>query len=154
MKKLLTLVAILPAISLSAPSFGVDWHRDRIYTSSSYSSGDFSYSIGYHYTNSVKISVEPMISVASIFKYGLQGGILANLRYHYEFTNTDITPYVNVGIGAAIDWSKLEFGFSYKISSGLDLPLSSRTSVFAGYSLLKEFEGHNHGFELGMSFNL
>ncbi|MDR2045769.1 MAG: P44/Msp2 family outer membrane protein [Rickettsiales bacterium] len=155
MKKLLTLVAILPAISLSAPSFGVDWIRDRIYTSLSYSSGDFSHSIGYHYTNSVKISVEPMISVANIFQHRLQGGILANLRYHYEFTNTDITPYVNVGIGAAIDWrSELEFGFSYKISSGLVLPLSSRTSVFAGYRLLKEFEGHNHGFELGMSFNL
>ncbi|MGL9759166.1 MAG: hypothetical protein ACR5LA_10545 [Wolbachia sp.] len=51
MKKLLTLVAILPAISLSVPSFGVDWVRDKIYTSSSYSSGNFSYSIGYH-TNS------------------------------------------------------------------------------------------------------
>ncbi|WP_374698551.1 hypothetical protein [Wolbachia endosymbiont (group B) of Limnophora tigrina] len=50
--------------------------------------------------------------------------------------------------------SKLEFGFSYKISSGLDLPFSSRTSVFAGYRLLKEFEDHNHGFEFGMNFNL
>ncbi|WP_341821151.1 hypothetical protein [Wolbachia endosymbiont (group A) of Myopa testacea] len=127
--------------------------RDRIYTSS-YSSGNFSHSIGYHYTNSVKISVEPMISVANIFKYRLQGGILANLRYHYEFTNTDITPYVNVSIGAAIDLSKLEFGFSYKISSGLDLPLSSRTSAFAGYSLLKAFEDYNHGFELGINYNL
>ncbi len=95
-----------------------------------------------------------MISVANIFKYRLQGGILANLRYHYEFTNTDITPYVNVSIGAAIDLSKLEFGFSYKISSGLDLPLSSRTSAFAGYSLLKAFEDYNHGFELGINYNL
>ncbi|WP_374698552.1 hypothetical protein [Wolbachia endosymbiont (group B) of Limnophora tigrina] len=82
MKKLLTLMAILPAVSLSVPCFGVDWVRDRIYTSSSYSSGNFSHSIGYHYTNSVKISVEPMISVANIFDHRLQGGILANLRYH------------------------------------------------------------------------
>lgn len=28
MKKLLTLVAILPAVSLSVPCFGVDWVRD------------------------------------------------------------------------------------------------------------------------------
>ncbi|WP_341816372.1 P44/Msp2 family outer membrane protein [Wolbachia endosymbiont (group A) of Nomada goodeniana] len=155
MKKLLTLVAILPAVSLSVPCFGVDWVRDRIYTSSSYSSGNFSHSIGYHYTNSVKISVEPMISVANIFKYRLQGGILANLRYHYEFTNTDITPYVNVGIGAAIDFiGQSKFGFSYKISSGLDFPLSSRTSAFAGYSLLKAFEDYNNGFELGINYNL
>lgn len=154
MKKLLTLVAILPAISLSGSCFGVDWIKDRIYTSPSYSAGDFSYSIGYHYTNSVKISVEHMISLANIFEHRLQGGILANLRYHYEFTNMDITPYVNVGIGAAIDSAESKFGFSYKISSGLDLPLSSRTSVFAGYRLLKEFKGHNHGFEFGMNFNL
>ncbi|WP_265034319.1 MULTISPECIES: P44/Msp2 family outer membrane protein [unclassified Wolbachia] len=155
MKKLFTLVAILPAVSLSVPCFGVDFIRDRIYTSSSYSSGDFSYSVGYHYTNSVKILVEPIISVASIFKGKLQGGILANLRYHYEFTNTDIALYVNVGIGAAIDFvGQSKFGFSYKISSGLDFPLSSRTSVFAGYRLLKAFEDYNHGFELGINYNL
>ncbi|MFP3021307.1 P44/Msp2 family outer membrane protein [Wolbachia endosymbiont (group A) of Pogonocherus hispidulus] len=154
MKKLLTL-AILSTVFLAKPCFGVDFIRDRIYTSSSYSSGDFSYSIGYHYTNSVKISVEPIISVASIFEGKLQGGILANLRYHYEFTNTDITPYVNVGIGAAIDFvGQSKFGFSYKISSGLDFPLSSRTSVFAGYRLLKAFEDYNHGFELGINSNL
>ncbi|UPA55044.1 hypothetical protein MWH06_07440 [Wolbachia pipientis] len=77
MKKLLTLVAILPAISLSAPSFGVDWIRDRIYTSSSYGNLGINYDLGYHYTDSVKISVGPVVKPILNSEYqftGLEGG--------------------------------------------------------------------------------
>lgn len=53
MKKLLTL---LVCCSLSAPSFGVDWIRDRIYTFSSYGMLGVNYDLGYHCTDRVKIS--------------------------------------------------------------------------------------------------
>jgi len=58
MKKLLTLVI---CCSLSAPSSGVDWIKDRIYTSSSYGMLGVNYDLGYHYTDSVKISVGPVV---------------------------------------------------------------------------------------------
>ncbi|APR98800.1 P44/Msp2 family outer membrane protein [Wolbachia endosymbiont of Folsomia candida] len=156
MKKLLAL-AVLSTVSFAAPCFGVDFIRDKIYTSSLYSAGNVSYAIGYHYTDSIKISVEPMLSAEDLIEQKLQGGILVNLHYRYEFTNTDITPYISAGIGSNIGRNAsggLEYGFSYKISSGINLPLSSRTNVFAGYSLLKELREHDHGLEFGISFNL
>lgn len=80
-----------------------------------------------------------------------------NLHYHYRFTNTDITPYISAGIGSSIEdgpGKSIKGHFLYKISSGVNFPISSRTNVFAGYSLLNKFEGHDYGLELGVNFNL
>ncbi|WP_341807911.1 P44/Msp2 family outer membrane protein [Wolbachia endosymbiont (group E) of Neria commutata] len=97
-----------------------------------------------------------MLSPKGLVEQKLQGGILVNLHYHYDLINTDITPYISAGVGSNInkDANGLKYSFSYKISSGFNLPLSSTTNVFAGYSLLKEFGGHDHGLEFGMKFNL
>lgn len=164
MKKLLTLVAILPAISLSGPCFGVDWIKDRIYTSSSYGWLGGDYGLGYHYTDSTKISVGPVVK--PVFQQGVLAelGLMAKLHYHHKFESTDITPYITFGIGGvaelplsaeqnqaqAID---VKGFFSYQIGAGINLPLSERTNVFAGYKLQK-FHKILHGVELGMSFNL
>ncbi|AZU37689.1 hypothetical protein BBB02_04135 [Wolbachia endosymbiont of Bemisia tabaci] len=135
MKKLLTLVV---CCSLSAPSFGVDWIRDKIYISIPL---DIKQSaIGYHYTDNVKVLIQPF-----------DIGALVNLQYRYEFTNTDITPYISAGMGAIKDD---EYYFLYKVSAGANLPLSERTSIFAGYSVLEVSSKYNHGIELGMNFNL
>ncbi|WP_264376500.1 MULTISPECIES: P44/Msp2 family outer membrane protein [unclassified Wolbachia] len=157
MKKLLTLVV---CCSLSAPSFGVDWIRDRIYTSSSYGNLGVNYDLGYHYTDSVKISVgsvvKPILTILNS-QYNLAGlelGLMAKLHYHHQFESTDITPYITFGTGGIIAMSQKQEGFfSYQIGSGINLPLSERTNVFAGYKLHK-FSEFSHGFELGMSFNL
>ncbi|MFP3021529.1 MAG: outer membrane protein [Wolbachia sp.] len=135
MKKLLTLVV---CCSLSAPSFGVDWNRDRIYISIPLSIEQSA--IGYHYTDDVKVLIQPV---------GI--GALVNLQYRYEFTNTDITPYISAGMGAT---KADKYYFLYKVSAGANLPLSERTSIFAGYSVLGMSSDYNHGIELGVSFNL
>lgn len=156
MKKLLTLLA---CCSLSAPSFGVDWVKDRTYTSSSYGMLGINYDLGYHCTDSIKISFGSIVKL--VMNEGiLDAGLMAKLHYHHKFENTDITPYVTFGLGgvAKILLSEnqgpdVEEFFSYQIGSGINLPLSERTSVFAGYKLHK-FSNFSHGFELGMSFNL
>jgi len=60
-KKLLTLIAMLPAISLSGTCFGVDSiEEDKIfilYGSTRFLS--FAYALGYHYTNSTQVSIGP-----------------------------------------------------------------------------------------------
>ncbi|MHC3897374.1 UNVERIFIED_CONTAM: hypothetical protein LBW93_00275 [Wolbachia endosymbiont of Nasonia longicornis] len=165
MKKLLILVV---CCFLSVPSFGVDWIKDRIYTSLSYSRLGVNYDVGFHYTDSVKISVGYVIKpiINSLIKptldeeFGAVVGLMAKFHYHYKFENTDITPYVTFGVGgvAKIPLSEnqgpdVEEFFSYQIGSGINLPLSERTSVFAGYKLQK-FHELSHGVEFGMSFNL
>ncbi|WP_250296515.1 hypothetical protein [Wolbachia endosymbiont of Oedothorax gibbosus] len=70
MKKLFAL-AILSTVSLAKPCFGVDWIKDRIYTSSSYGWLGINYELGYHYTDSIKISAGPVV------KSVLFGGSLA-----------------------------------------------------------------------------
>ncbi|MGL9758386.1 MAG: acyloxyacyl hydrolase [Wolbachia sp.] len=159
MKKLLTLVVFC---SLSAPSFGVDWIRDRIYTSSSYGMLGINYDLGYHYTDSIKISAGPVVKSVLFGGSLAELGFMAKLHYHYKFESTDITPYVTFGVGGGAKVSPpaqqgqqpdVEKFFSYQIGSGINLPLSERTNVFAGYKLHK-FSNFSHGFELGMSFNL
>ncbi|BET35890.1 hypothetical protein wScaTNS_11030 [Wolbachia pipientis] len=96
MKKLLTLVV---CCSLSAPSFGVDWIKDRIYTSSSYGNLGVNYDLGYHYTDSIKISAGPVVK-SVLFEGSLaELGFMAKLHYHYKFESTDIIPYVTFGVG-------------------------------------------------------
>ncbi|WP_264336914.1 MULTISPECIES: hypothetical protein [unclassified Wolbachia] len=157
MKKLLTLVI---CCSLSAPSFGVDWIRDRIYTSSSYGNLGINYELGCHYTDSIKISAGPVLKSVLFGGSLAELGFMAKLHYNHQFESTDITPYVTFGLGgvAKIPLSEnqgpdVEEFFSYQIGSGINLPLSERTSVFAGYKLQK-FHELSHGVEFGMSFNL
>ncbi|MCA7009834.1 outer membrane protein [Wolbachia endosymbiont of Tribolium confusum] len=182
MKKLLILVV---CCFLSVLSFGVDWIKDRIYTFLSYSRLGINYDVGFHYTNSVKISVGYVIKpiINSVIKptldeeFGGVMGLMAKLHYHHKFEGTDITPYITAGVGTVIvrtmkakpnvsradnvggNISTLlaevfktivnDKFFSYQIGAGINLPLSERTSVFAGYKLQRF-----HGIELGMSFNL
>ncbi len=111
MKKLLTLVV---CCSLSAPSFGVDWIRDRIYTSSSYGNLGVNYDLGYHYTDSVKISVGSVVKPILNSQYNLAGlelGLMAKLHYHHQFESTDITPYITFGTGGIIAMSQKQEGF-------------------------------------------
>ncbi len=106
MKKLLTLVV---CCSLSAPSFGVDWIRDRIYTSSSYGNLGVNYDLGYHYTDSVKISVGSVVKPTLNSQYNLTGlevGLMAKLHYHHQFESTDITPYITFGQEALLQCLK------------------------------------------------
>ncbi|UPA54743.1 P44/Msp2 family outer membrane protein [Wolbachia pipientis] len=162
MKKLLTLVAILPAVSLSAPCFGVDWIRDRFYTSKSlYGLRGFNYDLGYHYTDNVKISVGPTVKFVIADKMALDVLLMAKLHYHYKIEGTDITPYITFGVGGGTKISlpveqglgiNVEKFFSYQIGSGINLPLSDTTNIFAGYKLYK-FHEISHGIELGMSYN-
>ena len=79
---------------------------------------------------------------------------MAKLHYHHKFESTDIPPYITFGAGGitAVFQEGGDF-FSYQIGSGVNLPLSERTNIFAGYKLHK-FSNFSHGFELGMSFNL
>ncbi len=158
MKKLLTLLA---CCSLSVPSFGVDWIKDRTYTSSSYGMLGVNYDLGYHCTDSVKISVGPVVKFV-VNEGILDAGLMVKLHYHYKFESTDVTPYITFGAGgvAKMPLSEqkdqeldIEGFFSYQIGSGINLPLSERTSVFAGYKLQK-FHELSHGVEFGMSFNL
>ena len=86
---------------MSAPSFGVDWIRDRIYTSLSGGVGA-NVDLGYHYTDSIKISVGPVIKPITGEELGVGGGLMAKLHYHYKFENTDITPYITAGVGAVL----------------------------------------------------
>lgn len=119
------------------------------------------YDLGYHCTDSIKISFGPAVKLV-ISEGILDAGLMAKLHYHYKFENTDIIPYITFGVGgvAKIPLSEqqdqelnVEEFFSYQIGSGINLPLSERTSVFAGYKLQK-FHELSHGVELGMSFNL
>ncbi|UIP91585.1 hypothetical protein IYZ83_005540 [Wolbachia pipientis] len=138
MKKLLTLLA---CFSLSAPSFGVDWIRDKIYTSSSYGNLGINYELGYHYRDSIKISAGPVVKFVLFGGSLAELGFMAKLHYHYKFESTDITPYVTFGVGSGAKVSQLASQsqeldvkkfFSYQIGSGINLPLSERTNVFAG----------------------
>ncbi len=178
MKKLLILVV---CCFLSVPSFGVDWIKDRIYTSLSYSRFGINYDVGFHYTNSTKISVGYVIKPALDEEFGGVMGLMAKLHYHHKFEGTSMTRYITAGVGPVIvrtmkakpkisradnvgeNISTLlaevfktivnDKFFSYQIGSGINLPLSERTSVFAGYKL-QRFHKIFHGIELGMSFNL
>ncbi|MFP3025562.1 MAG: hypothetical protein ACEY3L_04705 [Wolbachia sp.] len=178
MKKLLILVV---CCFLSVPSFGVDWIKDRIYTSLSYSRLGINYDVGFHYTNSTKISVGYVIKPTLDEEFGGVMGLMAKLHYHHKFEGTNMTRYITAGVGPVIvrtmkakpkisradnvgeNISTLlaevfktivnDKFFSYQIGSGINLPLSERTSVFAGYKL-QRFHKIFHGIELGMSFNL
>ncbi|MDX5462180.1 MAG: outer membrane beta-barrel protein [Wolbachia endosymbiont of Tetragnatha montana] len=158
MKKLFAL-AILSTVSLAKPCFGVDWIRDRIYTSSSYGWLGVDYSLGYHYTDSVKASVGPVIKPVLSAEALAELGLMAKLHYHHKFESTDITPYITFGVGGAIKLSAQDQNqdqekfLSYQIGAGINLPLSSRTSIFAGYKGQK-LHKFSHGVELGMNFNL
>jgi hypothetical protein len=119
------------------------------------------YDLGYHCTDSIKISFGPAVKLV-VSEGILDAGLMAKLHYYYKFENTDITPYITFGVGgvAKIPLSEqqdqeldVEEFFSYQIGSGINLPISERTSVFAGYKLQK-FHELSHGVELGMSFNL
>ncbi len=186
MKKLLILVV---CCFLSVPYFGVDWIRDRIYTSLSYSRLGVNYDVGFHYTDSTKISVGYVIKpiINSLIRptleeeFGAVVGLMAKLNYHHKFEGTNMTRYITAGVGPVIvrtmkakpnvsradnvgeNISTLlaevfktivnDKFFSYQIGSGINLPLSERTSVFAGYKL-QRFHKIFHGIELGVSFNL
>ncbi|MFP3021531.1 MAG: hypothetical protein ACEY3K_00815 [Wolbachia sp.] len=178
MKKLFTL---LVCCSLSVPSFGVDWIKDRIYTSLSYSRLGVNYDVGFHYTDSVKISVGYVIKPTLDEEFGGVIGLMTKLHYHHKFEGTNMTRYITAGVGPVIvrimkakpDVSRADnVGenistllaevfktivndkfFSYQIGAGINLPLSERTSVFAGYKL-QRFHKIFHGIELGVSFNL
>jgi len=172
MKKLLSL-AILSSVCLAKPCFGVDWIRDRIFTSSSVGYTGINYDVGYHFTDSTKFSVGPMLKpVFNLEKkeLGVKLGLMAKLHYHHKFASTDVTPYITAGAGMVEVLSikeddakgnlaniqkKTTFDsfFSYQLGAGVNLPLSSRTSVFAGYKMQK-FEKLSHGVEFGMIFNL
>lgn len=181
MKKLLTL---LICCSLSVPSFGIDrFIRDRIYTSFSGGVGA-NVDLGYHYTDSVKISVGPIVK--PIFAGGVfvDLGLMTKLHYHYKFESTGVTPYITAGVGIVyqierpkcndnnpriidenffdmirillkqtFECSANNKTFSYQIGGGINLPLSERMSIFAGYKLQKLHE-ISHGVEFGVSFNL
>lgn len=71
MKKLLILVV---CCFLSAPSFGVDWIKDRIYVSFgrlgvNYDIGYYYCDVGCHYTDSIKISVGSVVNPSSYGKF-------------------------------------------------------------------------------------
>ncbi|TNK94194.1 hypothetical protein OUY_02420 [Wolbachia endosymbiont of Leptopilina clavipes] len=158
MKKLFTL---LVCCSLSVPSFGVDWIKDRTYISPSYGMLGINYDLGYHYTDSIKI-LFGFVAKPVISEWVLDVVLAAKLRYHYKFESTDITPYVTFGAGGGIKASLLmprgqqtdvEKFFSYQIDAGINLPLSEVTNLFVGYKLQK-FRELLHGVEFGMSFNL
>ncbi|MGL9758983.1 MAG: hypothetical protein ACR5LA_09405 [Wolbachia sp.] len=177
MKKLFTL---LGCCSLSVPSFGVDWIKDRIYTSLSYSRLGVNYDVGFHYTDSVKISVGYVIKpiINSVIKptleeeFGAVVGLMAKLHYHHKFEGTNMTRYITAVVGPVIvrtmkakpNVSRADSSigesisallgeafkavvndefFSYQIGSGINLPLSERTSVFAGYKFQRLF-GRSH----------
>lgn len=167
MKKLLAL-AIFSAFSLAKPCFGVDWIRDKIYTSqfTNFTIGGqlaIGKTLGYHFTDNTKVEVGLLGSLETA---GIGGGAFTSLHYHHKIEGTDITPYVSIGTGIGfnsgikITEDKINRGdissidFLYKINAGINLPLSSRTNVFAGYSFLRVFGSPDHGLELGMSFNL
>ncbi|MGX9892527.1 hypothetical protein LB100_04975 [Wolbachia endosymbiont of Protocalliphora sialia] len=95
MKKLLTLVI---CCSLSAPSFGVDWIKNRIYTSFSGGVGA-NVDLGYHYTDSIKISAGPVLKSVLFGGSLAELGFMAKLHYNHQFESTDITPYVTFGVG-------------------------------------------------------
>lgn len=168
MKKLLAL-AILSNISLAKPCFGIDdVIRDRVFASLSYSAASAGFDIGYHYTDNIKFSVDSAIRPiwdVPIKKVGIGAGLMAKLHYHHKLNSTEITPYINAGAGVARIFL-LEQGtrsakptiisnyfFAYQLGTGINLPLSSKTNIFAGYRIQKLDES-SHGFELGISFNL
>ncbi|AAW71138.1 Predicted protein [Wolbachia endosymbiont strain TRS of Brugia malayi] len=68
-------------------------------------------------------------------------GFLAKLHYNYKIKGTDIALYITARIGiTGIKQSYKKFTdndifFAYQISSGINLPLSLKTSIFAGYRL-------------------
>jgi len=155
-KKLLAL-AILSAVFLAEPCFGIDWLRDRIYYSLSGSTTiGAKQEIGYHYTDSTKISIGLMNN--DEYGAGLGEMIIVKFQYHHKFASTDITPYVNAGTGIVKvlhgDITDINTFFVLcQVGAGINLPLSSGTSVFAGYNVQK-FERILCGFEFGMIFNL
>lgn len=139
--------------------------------------------LSYHYTNSVKISFGPVIEPIYREDDEVLGtlGLMAKLHYYHKLKSTNITPYITAGIGIAYEilepkckdnkvrkdifdtiytllrkafkCSASKKAFSYQIGGGINLPLSERMSIFAGYKLQKLHE-ISHGVEFGVSFNL
>jgi len=178
-----TTLATLAISFFVQPCFGADWIRDRIYYDlPAYHASYIEGSVGYHYTDNTKISFGVIASLpkydSTAEKLEVEGGILVKLHYHHEIEGTDITPYITAGIGGGaaghvkqpnrvitfrdfvpgIQPEKKELEtptafFAYQVSSGINLPLSSRTSIFTGYRLQK-LQKFSHGVEFGARFNL
>lgn len=150
MKKLLA-VTVLSAVSLAKPCFGVEWLKDRTFASLSYSTAGAGFDVGYHYTDNVKFSlgsvIKPILDVPTK-KVGIGLGFIEKIHYHHKLESTGITPYINVGAGL-FEVSPLiqsdedpqcqitSYFFSYQLGAGINLPLSDRTNVFAGYKVHK-----------------
>ncbi|MBD0391990.1 hypothetical protein IC220_06105 [Wolbachia endosymbiont of Pentalonia nigronervosa] len=168
MKKLLA-STILSAVFLATPCFGIDdVIRDRVFASLSYSAASAGFDVGYHYTDNLKFSLGSMIKTFFDMpnrKIGVGTGLMAKLHYHHTLESTGITPYVYAGAGIARTYLVKEgsqsfrpvltpdYLFSYQVGAGINLPLSSKTNILAGYRIQKLDES-SHGFEFGISFNL
>lgn len=159
MKKLLTLIAMLPAVSLSGACFGADsTEEDKIfYTATTRGSTSFlslAYSLGYHYTNNLQISIGPIFSFSGLIVVETRIGILSGLRYHYDIKNIGIAPYISANLGI-LSSGLSGYNFAYRISSGIDFPTSSKASLSVGYYSEKGLSsrGYLHGPEVGVNFN-
>ncbi|WP_353269751.1 hypothetical protein [Wolbachia endosymbiont (group A) of Myopa testacea] len=159
MKKLLTLIAMLPAISLSGACFGVDSiEEDKIfYTVTTHGSTrflSFAYALGYHYTNSTQVSIGPIFSFSSLAAGETRIGILSGLRYHYDIKDIGIAPYINANLGI-LSSGFSDYNLAYRISSGVDFPISPKASLSVGYYLERGLlsRGYLHGLEVGVNFN-
>ncbi|WP_395463110.1 hypothetical protein [Wolbachia endosymbiont of Cantharis cryptica] len=158
MKKLLTLAAILPAISLPGTCFEVDSTEDKIfYTATTHGNSNslsLAYALGYHYTNSTQISIGPIVSFSSLAVREMRIGILTGLRYHYDIKDINIAPYINANLGV-LSSGFSDYNLAYRISSGVDFPISPKASFSVGYYLEKGLSrgGYLHGPEVGVNFN-
>ncbi|MGL9759570.1 MAG: hypothetical protein ACR5LA_12960 [Wolbachia sp.] len=137
MKKLLTLIAMLPAISLSEACFGVDSiEEDKIfYTATTRGNTRFlslAYALGYHYTNSTRVSIGPIFSFSSLVGEDIRIGILSGLRYHYDIKDIGIAPYINANLGI-LSSAFSDYNLAYRISSGIDFPIFPKASLSVGY---------------------
>ena len=161
MKKLLAL-AILSTVSLTEPCFGADSNKGKISFSLSglVLKGENGLiivpsiipAIGYYLTDSIKVTVQYL-------EFMIGRMALGNLYYYHKIENKNITPYIHAGIGIGVaDFFSYHSTILYQIGSGINFPLSSRTSIFAGFQLFGESENSEHrwspGLEFGINFNL
>ncbi|WP_253300139.1 hypothetical protein [Wolbachia endosymbiont of Chironomus riparius] len=160
MKKLLTLAAMLSALSLPATSFGVDFSdfspSVRIYGTST-DNFKAAFDFGYKLTDSINFAIGPLFTKALESSIGAS----ASVKYNHDIGQS-FTPYVNANIATTKLLDKPLDNIIFRGSIGINISISSQASFFIGYYLEKskndilnsamKFFGENGGPELGINF--
>ncbi len=74
---------------------------------------------------------------------------MANIYYNFP-TDGNLTPYIGVGAGLALEQEQGSNAFAYQTMAGLDYKVSSNSTVFAGYRYFGTTEFSNTYYVAGL----